>query len=43
MTHNQAGLALYQKRGFTIEGVKRRVLRIEGEYADEYYMAELLD
>jgi len=43
MTHNQAGLALYKKRGFTIEGTKKHSLLINGQYIDEYYMAKLLD
>ena len=43
MTHNQAGLALYKKRGFTIEGTKKHSLLINGQYVDEYYMAKLLD
>ena len=43
MTHNQAGLALYKKRGFTIEGTKKHSLLIKGQYIDEYYMAKLLD
>ena len=43
MTHNQAGMALYKKRGFTIEGTKNQSLLINGRYVDEYYMAKLLD
>ena len=43
MTHNQAGLALYKKRGFTIEGTKKHSLLINGQYIDEYYMTKLLD
>ena len=42
VTHNEAGLALYKKRGFEIEGTKRDSLLINGEYLDEYYMAKLL-
>lgn len=42
MTHNKAGLALYQKMGFEIEGTKRHSLVINGDYVDEYYMAKLL-
>lgn len=41
-TQNEAGLSLYKKMGFEIEGIKRHSLLIEGEFADEYYMAKLL-
>jgi len=43
MTHNQAGLALYRKRGFEIEGTKKHSLLVNNQYVDEYYMAKLLD
>jgi len=43
MTHNKAGIALYRKQGFEIEGTKRHSLLINGQYVDEYYMAKLLD
>jgi len=42
VTRNEAGLALYKKCGFEIEGTKRDSLLINGEYLDEYYMARLL-
>lgn len=42
MTHNQAGVALYKKRGFEIEGVRRHAMFVDGHYVDEYYMAKLL-
>lgn len=42
VTHNEAGLALYKKMGFKIEGTKRHSLYIHGEYADEYYMSRIL-
>ncbi|GHO58318.1 GNAT family N-acetyltransferase [Ktedonobacter robiniae] len=42
MTHNQAAVALYQKRGFEIEGTMRRTMLIDGDYIDEYMMAKLL-
>ena len=42
VTHNEAGLTLYKKQGFEIEGTKRDSLFIDGEYLDEYYMARLL-
>lgn len=42
MVHNEAGLALYKKMGFEIEGTKKHSLFINGSYVDEYYMAKLL-
>jgi RimJ/RimL family protein N-acetyltransferase len=42
VTRNEAGLALYKKMGFEIEGTKRHSLRIDGEFVDEFYMAKLL-
>ncbi|MBV9229503.1 MAG: GNAT family N-acetyltransferase [Chloroflexi bacterium] len=43
MTHNAAGIALYKKRGFEIEGMMRHALIVDGQYVDEYFMAKLLD
>ncbi len=43
MTHNKAGIALYKKQGFEIEGTKRHSLLVNGHYVDEYYMAKLLE
>ena len=42
MVHNAAGIALYKKMGFEIEGTKRHSLFIDGKYIDEYYMSKLL-
>jgi RimJ/RimL family protein N-acetyltransferase len=42
VTRNEAGLRLYKKMGFEIEGTKRHSLLIDGEFADEYYMSKLL-
>lgn len=42
ITHNEAGLGLYKKMGFEIEGTKRNSLYIDGEFVDEYYMSKLL-
>ncbi|WP_347551954.1 GNAT family protein [Pseudalkalibacillus hwajinpoensis] len=42
VTRNEAGLALYRKAGFEVEGVKRRSLLINDEFVDEYYMSRLL-
>lgn len=43
MTHNQRALALYTKSGFEIEGTKRKALRVDGQWVDEYYMSKILD
>ncbi|MEO2077077.1 MAG: GNAT family N-acetyltransferase [Bacillus sp. (in: firmicutes)] len=42
VTRNTAGVALYQKMGFKVEGTKKDSLLIAGEYVDEYYMAKIL-
>lgn len=42
MTHNKAAIALYQKRGFEIEGTKRCSIIIKDEFIDEYLMSKLL-
>lgn len=39
---NEAGLRLYKKMGFDIEGTKRHSLCIDSEFVDEYYMSKLL-
>ena len=43
MSHNHAGIALYKKCGFEIEGTKRRSLLVDGNYVDEYIMAKILE
>lgn len=42
MTHNAAGLALYRKMGFEIEGTLRHSLLVDGVFVDEYQMSKLL-
>ena len=39
---NECAVYLYQKRGFCIEGIKKKSLIVNGEFTDEYYMAKLL-
>ncbi|MFF2878696.1 GNAT family N-acetyltransferase [Gottfriedia sp. NPDC057991] len=39
---NEAGVGLYKKMGYEIEGTKRNSLIIDGNSFDEYYMAKLL-
>ncbi|MFJ7744700.1 hypothetical protein [Peribacillus sp. NPDC097295] len=38
----EAGVALYKKVGFEIEGTKRNSLVIHGKSYNEYYMAKIL-
>ena len=40
-TDNAAGIALYKKFGFEIEGTHRRYAFRNGEYADAYSMARI--
>lgn len=42
MMNNRAGVGLYQKMGFNIEGIKKKSLKVDGKYIDEYYMAKLI-
>jgi RimJ/RimL family protein N-acetyltransferase len=42
VTRNTAGIKLYQKSGFEIEGTKRNSLIINGQLHNEYYMSKLL-
>lgn len=43
VTKNDAGLSLYKKMGFEIEGTKRNSLFISNEFFDEYYMSKLIE
>lgn len=43
MAHNQAGLALYKKQGFEIEGRMKHALYVNSRYVDEFHMAKLLE
>ena len=42
-TDNEAGIALYEKSGFEVEGTHRRDAFRGGEYVDTYSMARLRD
>jgi RimJ/RimL family protein N-acetyltransferase len=39
---NEAGLALYRKNGFEVEGTRRRAALIDGVFHDEYYISKML-
>lgn len=41
IAENASAVALYEKMGFEIEGVKKDSLYINDGYVDEYYMAKL--
>lgn len=43
MCHNEAGLHLYQKNGFEVEGIKKKSIFVDGRYVDEYYMAKIIE
>ncbi|UOR10434.1 GNAT family N-acetyltransferase [Halobacillus amylolyticus] len=42
VVENEAGLGLYKKMGFKVEGTKKHSLLIDEHLVDEYYMAKLL-
>ena len=42
MTHNTAGIALYKKQGFAIEGTRRHSLLINGQFVDEFYYVKIV-
>jgi len=42
MAHNQRAIDLYRRMGFTIEGLRRECLALDGRLVDELYMALLL-
>lgn len=41
-TGNEAGITLYRKMGFQIEGTKRDAYLLDGKFVDEYLMAKIL-
>lgn len=41
MVHNERAVALYKRQGFEIEGMKKKSLRVDGEWVDEYYMSKI--
>lgn len=42
MCPNERAKSLYEKFGYSVEGIKRNSMLLDGEYVDEYYMAKLL-
>jgi RimJ/RimL family protein N-acetyltransferase len=43
MSHNKRAIALYERLGYQVEGLRKRSIRVHGEYVDELAMAKLLD
>ncbi len=39
---NHAAISLYEKNGFSVEGIKRHSLKIDGEFVNELYMSKLI-
>ena len=39
---NVAGIKLYEKNGFVVEGKRIKSMKLNGEFVDEFYMAKLL-
>lgn len=40
---NTGAKALYEKHGFTVEGVRPKSMKVNGVYVDEYYMGKILE
>jgi len=43
MAPNEAGIHVYNKAGFTVEGILRYAVVVDGKIIDEYSMAKLLE
>jgi RimJ/RimL family protein N-acetyltransferase len=43
MEHNQRGIALYQKMGFSVEGQHPCTMVVDGHFVDELSMGKILD
>ena len=42
MCSNNRGKHVYEKNGFSVEGIKKDSMLVDGKFVDEYYMAKLL-
>lgn len=42
MKHNEGGIALYKKRGFTVEGEIADSLCVDGQFVNEYLMSKII-
>ncbi|MCL2113357.1 GNAT family N-acetyltransferase [Lactococcus protaetiae] len=43
MSRNTTAIALYQKHGFAIEGVRRQSMCVDDEFIDEFYMSKIFE
>lgn len=43
MVTNEAGVHLYKKMGFEVEGIKKDSMKVNGTYVDEYYMSKIME
>ncbi|WP_235821413.1 GNAT family N-acetyltransferase [Gottfriedia solisilvae] len=41
VTRNEAGVNLYKKMGFEVEGMKRKSFLVKDQFLDEFYMAKI--
>jgi len=41
VTQNEAGVSLYKKMGFEVEGMKRKSFLVKEQILDEFYMAKI--
>lgn len=41
VTQNEAGVSLYKKMGFEVEGIKRKSFLVKEQFLDEFYMAKI--
>lgn len=39
---NERGLSLYQKNGYTIEGIRKKAALIDGQFEDEFFIAKFI-
>lgn len=42
MCNNKKAIHLYEKNGFSVEGIKKNSMLVDGSYVDEFYMSKLL-
>ena len=42
MTHNSKAISFYKRNGFSKEGIRRRSIKMNGSFYDEFYMAKFL-
>jgi RimJ/RimL family protein N-acetyltransferase len=40
---NTAAKSLYEKQGFVVEGIKKKTMKVNGSYVDEYCMGKIIN